>query len=64
MDKETEQIDYEALQKQAEEVQPKMITAGASAYQRNIDFERMALIAKSVNAVRFFDIVHISWLVA
>ena len=64
VDKETEQIDYEALQKQAEEVQPKMITAGASAYPRIIDFERMAQIAKSVNALLFVDMAHIAGLVA
>ncbi|MEC7357062.1 MAG: ribose 5-phosphate isomerase B [Verrucomicrobiota bacterium] len=64
VDKETEKIDYDALQKQAEEVQPKMITAGASAYPRIIDFERMAQIAKSVNALLFVDMAHIAGLVA
>jgi len=64
VDKETEKIDYDALQKQAEEVQPKMITAGASAYPRIIDFERMSQIAKSVNALLFVDMAHIAGLVA
>ncbi|NCG27299.1 MAG: RpiB/LacA/LacB family sugar-phosphate isomerase, partial [Verrucomicrobiales bacterium] len=64
VDKETEKIDYDALQKQAEEVHPKMITAGASAYPRIIDFERMAQIAKSVNALLFVDMAHIAGLVA
>lgn len=57
-------IDYDALQKQAEEVKPKMITAGASAYPRVIDFERMAKIAKSVDALLFVDMAHIAGLVA
>ena len=64
VDKETEQIDYDVLQKQAEEVMPKMITAGASAYPRIIDFERMSQIAKSVNALLFVDMAHIAGLVA
>ncbi|MEE3178031.1 MAG: ribose 5-phosphate isomerase B [Verrucomicrobiota bacterium] len=64
VDKKTEQIDYDALQKQAEEVMPKMITAGASAYPRIIDFERMSQIAKSVNALLFVDMAHIAGLVA
>ena len=51
-------------QKQAEEVMPKMITAGASAYPRIIDFERMSQIAKSVNALLFVDMAHIAGLVA
>ena len=64
VDKKTEKIDYDALQKQAEEVMPKMITAGASAYPRIIDFERMSQIAKSVNALLFVDMAHIAGLVA
>lgn len=59
-----ERIDYDALQKLAEEVKPKMITAGASAYPRIIDFERMAAIAKSVGAYLFVDMAHIAGLVA
>ncbi|MEY2519466.1 MAG: glycine hydroxymethyltransferase [Verrucomicrobiota bacterium] len=61
---ETEQIDYDALQKQAEEVRPAMITAGASAYPRIIDFPRMRQIADSVGALLFIDMAHISGLVA
>jgi glycine hydroxymethyltransferase len=61
---ETEQIDYDALQKQAEEVRPAMITAGASAYPRIIDFPRMRQIADSVGAILFIDMAHISGLVA
>ena len=60
----TEQIDYDALQKQAEEVRPAMITAGASAYPRIIDFPRLRQIADSVEAVLFIDMAHISGLVA
>jgi len=61
---ETEQIDYEALAKQAEETKPAMITAGASAYPRIIDFPRLREIADSVNALLFIDIAHIAGLVA
>lgn len=62
--KETEMIDYDALAKQAEEVRPKMITAGASAYPRTIDFKRMREIADSVGAYLFVDMAHIAGLVA
>ena len=60
----TEQIDYDALQKQAEEFKPAMITAGASAYPRIIDFPRMRQIADSVGAILFIDMAHIAGLVA
>ncbi|MGH8101236.1 MAG: serine hydroxymethyltransferase, partial [Chthoniobacterales bacterium] len=60
----TEQIDYDALQKQAEEVKPAMITAGASAYPRIIDFPRLRQIADSVGALLFVDMAHIAGLVA
>ena len=60
----TELIDYDALAKQAEEVKPAMITAGASAYPRIIDFPRMREIADSVGALLFIDMAHISGLVA
>jgi glycine hydroxymethyltransferase len=60
----TEQIDYDALQKQAEEVKPAMITAGASAYPRIIDFPRLRQIADSVGAILFIDMAHIAGLVA
>ena len=59
-----ERIDYDALAKQAQEVRPKMITAGASAYPRIIDFARMSEIAKSVGAYLFVDMAHIAGLVA
>jgi glycine hydroxymethyltransferase len=60
----TEQIDYDALQKQAEDVRPAMITAGASAYSRIIDFPRLRQIADSVDALLFIDMAHIAGLVA
>src|SRR5204863_178070 len=60
----TEQIDYDALQKQVEEVRPVMITAGASAYPRIIDFARLRQIADSVGAILFVDMAHIAGLVA
>ncbi|MFH1067771.1 MAG: ribose 5-phosphate isomerase B [bacterium] len=62
--KETETINYDDLAKSAEEFKPRMITAGASAYPRIIDFERMGKIADSVGAHLFVDIAHIAGLVA
>jgi glycine hydroxymethyltransferase len=61
---ETGAIDYDALAKHADEVKPKMITAGASAYPRTIDFARMREIADSVGAYLFVDMAHIAGLVA
>jgi glycine hydroxymethyltransferase len=60
----TERIDYDALAAQATEVHPKLIVAGASAYPRIIDFERMAEIAHGVGALLFVDMAHIAGLVA
>lgn len=57
-------INYDELAAKALEVKPKMITAGASAYPRVIDFARMAEIAKSVGALLFVDMAHIAGLVA
>ncbi|MGB8465402.1 MAG: serine hydroxymethyltransferase, partial [Terrimicrobiaceae bacterium] len=64
VDRTTEQIDYDALAQHALEVKPKMITAGASAYPRTIDFARMREIADSVGAYLFVDMAHIAGLVA
>ena len=64
VDKETECIDYAALEKQAKKVKPKLIVAGASAYARIIDFERLAAIAKAVGAYLMVDMAHIAGLVA
>lgn len=61
---ETEQIDYEALEKKALEVKPKMIVAGASAYPRKIDFARFRAICDLVGAYLFVDMAHIAGLVA
>jgi glycine hydroxymethyltransferase len=60
----TERIDYDAMEAQAKEVRPKLIVAGASAYPRLWDFERMADIAHGVGAVLFVDMAHIAGLVA
>ena len=57
-------IDYDALEKLAKENNPKLIVAGASAYPRAIDFERISNIAKSVNAMFMVDMAHIAGLVA
>ena len=56
----TEQIDYDELQRIAEEHKPKLIVCGASAYPRIIDFERIGQIAKSIGARMFADIAHIA----
>ena len=64
VDKETERIDYDALEKLAEECKPKLIVAGASAYARIIDFPRLSEIAKKVGAYLMVDIAHIAGLVA
>jgi len=60
----TETIDYDQLAKLALECRPKMITAGASAYPRIIDFKKMRDIADSVGALLFVDMAHIAGLVA
>jgi len=57
-------IDYDELAAIAQREQPKMITVGASAYSRIIDFARMGEIARSVGALLFADIAHIAGLVA
>lgn len=57
-------IDYEALEKMAKELQPKLIVSGLSAYPKQIDFERIGNIAKEVGAYHLADIAHISGIVA
>jgi len=57
-------IDYDELEKLAEENKPKLIVAGASAYARIIDFEKISNIAKKVNALFMVDMAHIAGLVA
>jgi glycine hydroxymethyltransferase len=61
---EDERIDYDEIEKLAHEHKPRMIVAGASAYSRIIDFERIGKIAKSVDAIFFVDMAHIAGLVA
>jgi glycine hydroxymethyltransferase len=58
--RETETIDYDELQRIAEEHKPKLIVCGASAYPRIIDFDRISQIAKSIGARMFADIAHIA----
>ena len=64
VDRETERIDYDALEKQAQAVRPKLIVAGASAYARTLDFPRLAEIAHGAGAYLMVDIAHIAGLVA
>ena len=64
VDPETETIDYDEVERIAKEVRPKLIVGGASAYPRIIDFERMAAIAREVDAYFMVDMAHIAGLVA
>ncbi|MDR3566694.1 MAG: serine hydroxymethyltransferase [Syntrophobacteraceae bacterium] len=62
--RDTEQIDYDQVERMATEQRPRLIIAGASAYPRIIDFERFASIAKSISAYLMVDMAHIAGLVA
>ncbi|MFH0992967.1 MAG: serine hydroxymethyltransferase, partial [bacterium] len=62
--RDTETIDYDALQVMVLEVKPKLIVAGASAYPRTLDFKRFRAIANSVGALLMVDMAHIAGLVA
>lgn len=64
VDKETEKIDYDEVQRLAQKYQPKLIVAGASAYSRQIDFKRFKAIADEVGAKLMVDMAHIAGLVA
>lgn len=64
VNKETEMIDYDDLEKQAMEIKPKLIVAGASAYPRVIDFKRFRDICDKVGAMLMVDMAHIAGLVA
>ena len=64
VDDDTHRIDYDKLEELAKEHKPKLIVAGASAYPRVIDFERMSKIAKEVGAYFMVDMAHIAGLVA
>ena len=64
VDKETEMIDYEDFKKKVEEIKPKLVVAGASAYSRVIDFEFMGKVAHDNGALFMVDMAHIAGLVA
>jgi glycine hydroxymethyltransferase len=64
VDRETYLIDYDAVERQAAEVRPKLVIAGASSYSRILDFERFATIAHGVGAYLLVDMAHIAGLVA
>ena len=64
VNRETETIDYDEMEKIAENCRPKIIVAGASAYSRIIDFERISAIAKRVNSYFMVDMAHIAGLIA
>lgn len=64
VDKETGQIDYDEVEKQAKAIRPKLLITGGSAYPRQIDFERLGAIAKTVDALFLVDMAHIAGLVA
>ena len=64
VDRKTERLDYDALEKQALEVKPKILLAGASAYPRTIDFRRIREICDKVGCIMMVDMAHIAGLVA
>lgn len=64
VEKDSERLDYDAVRTKAEQVRPKLIIAGASAYPRTLDFERLGKIAESVGAYLMVDMAHIAGLVA
>lgn len=64
LDPETERLDYDAILKQAQEVHPQLIVAGASAYSRIIDWQKFREIADAVGACLMVDMAHIAGLVA
>ena len=64
LDPQTERIDYDKMQEQAEQHRPKLLIAGASAYPRSFDFARLRHIADSVGALLMMDMAHVAGLVA
>ena len=64
LDEESEMIDYDAVERIANELKPKIIVSGYSAYSRTIDFERFGQIADSIGALHLADMAHIAGLVA
>jgi glycine hydroxymethyltransferase len=61
---EREEIDYDAMERKAHEIRPRLIIAGASAYSLRIDFERFARVAKAVGAIFMVDMAHYAGLIA
>jgi len=64
VNRETELIDYDEVQRMAEQCRPRMLVVGASAYARTLDFARFQAVAKSVGAYLMVDIAHIAGLIA
>ena len=64
LDEESEMIDYDVVERIANEMKPKIIVSGYSAYSRTIDFERFGQIAESIGALHLADMAHIAGLVA
>lgn len=64
LNRETERVDYDEMEKLAEECQPKMIIGGGSAYSRDWDYERMRAIADKVHAIFMVDMAHPAGLIA
>jgi len=64
VNKKTERLDYDEIEKQAQKLKPKLIIAGASSYSRIIDFKKFSNIAKKVRAYLLVDMAHIAGLVA
>ena len=64
LDEATEMIDYDAVERMAKELRPKVIVSGYSAYSRTVDFERFGKIADSIGALHLADMAHIAGLVA
>jgi glycine hydroxymethyltransferase len=64
VDKETEMLDYDALEKQALEVKPAILLTGASAYPRKLDFKRIREICDKVGCIMMVDMAHIAGLIA
>ncbi len=64
VDKETEMLDYDAMEKQALEVKPQILLTGASAYPRKIDFKRIREICDKVGCIMVVDMAHIAGLIA
>jgi glycine hydroxymethyltransferase len=64
VDRESETIDYDALERQALELRPKLLIAGGSAYPRTLDFDRMAAISRKAGAWFHVDMAHFAGLVA